>query len=319
VIPDTHSELVVSAEPEIALRPPASGPEADVACAWCGARLEPGDASGTVRCETCGALTTWPIPTDEELERAYGSWYRPEQGRFSGLGDRLLRRTRGRTARRLNRIAPAGPILDVGAGDGALLDALSAVGREAVGLERHSQRTDVREDEIADVDGRWSGVVFWHSLEHLREAGGAIEHAAGLLKPDGVMLIAMPNPTSIQARVFGDRWLALDLPRHLVHVPAPALLARLRALGMRPSRVSYLRGGQVVFGWLHGIVGTLPSHPDLYDAIRRPEARREALSPGKRILTLAAAVLALPVAAACTGVEVVLRRGGTTYVEARRG
>jgi hypothetical protein len=319
VIPDTHSALIVSSEANTAVRPPDSGTEPDATCAWCEARLEPGPSSGTVRCGTCGALTTWPVPTDEELERAYGTWYRPEQGRFSGLGDRLPRRTRGRTARRVNDIAPDGPILDVGAGDGALLDALSVVGREAVGLERHSDRADVREDEIADVQGRWAGIVFWHSLEHLREPGAAVEHAAGLLEPGGVMLIAMPNPGSIQARVFGDRWLALDLPRHLVHVPASTLLARLRALGLRPSRVSYLRGGQVVFGWLHGIVGTLPTHPDLYDAIRRPEARREALSPGRRFLTLAAAVLALPLAAACAGIEVLLRRGGTTYVEARRG
>ena len=87
----------------------------------------------------------------------------------------------------------------------------------------------------------------------------------------------MPNPDSLQARAFGDRWLHLDLPLHLVHVPAPALLARLRALGLRVERVSYLRGGQVVFGWLHGIVGLLPGHPDLYDAIRRPEARRRPL------------------------------------------
>jgi SAM-dependent methyltransferase len=258
------------------------------------------------------------VPTDEELERAYGGWYRPARGRFSGLGDRLLRRTRGRTARRLDRIAPPGPILDVGAGDGALLDALSAVGRAAVGLERRSGRDDVRDDDVLDVRERWAAVVFWHSLEHLRRPGGAVDHAAELLEPGGVMVIAMPNPASIQAQVFGDRWFALDLPRHLVHVPAAALLSRLRSLGMSPSRISYLRGGQVVFGWLHGIVGALPSHPDLYDAIRRPEAQREPLSPGRRALTLAIAVLALPLAAACAGVEVLLRRGGTIYVEARR-
>ena len=76
-------------------------------------------------------------------------------------------------------------------------------------------------------------------------------------------------------------------------MPAPALIERLRALGTRVERVSYLRGGQVVFGWLHGIVGLLPGHPDLYDAIRRPEARRRPMPTGRRLATLAAAVLAL--------------------------
>ena len=126
-------------------------------------------------------------------------------------------------------------------------------------------------------------------------------------------------PASLQARAFGDRWLHLDLPLHLVHVPAPALLARLRALGTRVERVSYLRGGQVVFGWLHGLVGLLPGHPDLYDAIRRPDARRRPMSGGRRLATLAAAAVALVPAAACALVEAGLRRGGTVYVEARRG
>jgi predicted RNA-binding Zn-ribbon protein involved in translation (DUF1610 family) len=300
------------------MRPPAADTGSDPICAWCGARLQPGAVSRTVPCPRCGARTTWPVPTDAELERAYGSWYRPEPGRFSGVGDQLLRRLRGRTARRLDEITPPGPILDVGAGDGTLLDALNAVGRTAVGLERHSGRDDIREAEIREVEEHWAGIVFWHSLEHLRDAGAAVDRAAGLLEPGGALLVAMPNPASLQARLFGDRWFALDLPRHLVHVPAGTLLERLRTLGLRPTRVSYLRGGQVVFGWLHGIVGAVPSHPDLYDAIRRPEARREALSPGRRILTLAIAVVALPLAAAAAGVEVLLRRGGTIYVEAHR-
>jgi SAM-dependent methyltransferase len=259
-----------------------------------------------------------PVPTDADLELAYGTWYRPAEGRFAGLGDRALRSLRGRLARRLDRIAPAGPVLDVGAGDGALLDALAAVGRDAIGLERHSDRPDVREAALSDLDGPFAAIVFWHSLEHLREAGPELERAARLLAPGGVIVIAMPNPASLQARAFGERWLALDLPRHLVHVPAPALLARLRELGLEPTRVSYLRGGQVVFGWLHGLVGSLPSHPDLYDAIRRAEARRTPLPPARRALALSTAVLGLPVAAGCAVTEAALRRGGTVYVEARR-
>ncbi len=301
------------------LRSNSAGPAAGASCAWCGAELTPGAATGAALCPNCGARTTWPVPTDEELDRAYGSWYRPDRGRFSGLGDALLRRLRGRTARRVDRIAPSGPVLDVGAGDGSLLDGLSRLGREAVGLERGSEREDVRQAEIADLDERWAAVVFWHSLEHLRDPGAKLADAAASLEPGGVIVIAMPNAASLQARVFGDRWFALDLPRHLVHVPAQALLARLRALGLHPSRVNYSRGGQVLFGWLHGLVGSLPSHPDLYDAIRRPEARRAPMSPGRRLLTLAAAVVVLPLAALCTGVEILLRRGGTVYVESRHG
>jgi SAM-dependent methyltransferase len=290
-------------------------------CAWCGALLCASSERlpGRTKCRTCGVATTDPWPSDEELENAYGDWYRPASGRFAGVGDALLRRTRGLLARRLDRIAPDGPVLDVGAGDGTLLDALAARGREATGLERASPRTDVRSVDIGALDGEWAAVVFWHSIEHLPAPGAAIDHAARLLAPGGVLVIATPNATSLQAHAFGDRWFALDLPRHLVHLPAAALLSRLRERGLEPYRVSHLRGGQVIFGWLHGLVGSLPGSPDLYDAIRRRDARRCPLSAGARAAALGAAALLLPVAALCTAVEAALRRGGTVYVEARRG
>jgi hypothetical protein len=295
--------------------------DASPSCAWCGAPIDPANprpGERRLECARCGAQTTWPTPTDAELAAAYEGWYRPETGRFTGPMDTLLGRMRARLAARIERIAPPGRVLDVGSGNGELLDALAAQGRDAVGLERASQRDDVLAQEVVDVDLPSAAVVFWHSLEHLRQAGAAVDHAAGLLEPRGVLIVAMPNPASIQAHAFGDRWLALDLPRHLVHVPAPTLLARLRSIGLDVERVSYLRGGQVVFGWLHGLVGMLPGSPDLYDAIRRPEARRAPISAPRRAAVLVAAALATPIAAAAALFEAAVRRGGTVYVEARR-
>ena len=74
-----------------------------------------------------------------------------------------------------------------------------------------------------------------------------------------------------------------------------------------------------MFGWLHGLVGALPGHVDLYDAIRRPEARGKELSKPARLGALAAASLTLPLAATAAGIEAAIGRGGTVYVEARRG
>jgi hypothetical protein len=168
------------------------------------------------------------------------------------------------------------------------------------------------------MTGAWSAVIFWHSLEHLRRPAAALEHAAGLVAPGGVLVVAVPNAASLQARLFGDRWLALDLPRHLVHLSPAALLSKVGDLGFRVERVSYLRGGQVLFGWLHGIAGLLPGHPDLYDAIRRDTARQAPQTPLMRLYALAAGAAALPLAIAGTLVEVATRTGGTIYLQARR-
>jgi SAM-dependent methyltransferase len=291
-----------------------------VNCVWCGRPFDAGAPrlEGRRLCPHCGAATTDPCPDAAALERAYAGWYRPASGRFAGPGDRLLRRTRGQLAGRLARIAPPGTVLDVGAGEGVLLDALRARGRKAIGLERVSTRADVHALDLEELDERFAAIVFWHSLEHLPAPSRALRRAAELLLPRGVMVIALPNAGSLQAKVFGDDWLALDLPRHLVHLPADALLARLSALGLQVERVSHLRGGQVVFGWLHGLVGMLPRVPDLYDALRRPAARQQAVDSRGRAVALAAAAVMLPAALALAGLEAGLRRGGSIYVEARK-
>jgi SAM-dependent methyltransferase len=299
----------------------APGPPA-AECAWCGHRLGGDDEhrTGRIRCTRCGVATTWPWPSDEQLAGAYATWYRPGAGRFSGLGDAVLRRTRSALASRLHQILPPGPVLDVGAGDGTLVAAFRRYGREATGVDPYASGSSphVRAAEFEDMTGTWSAVIFWHSLEHLRRPVRALRHAATLVVPGGVLIVAVPNAASLQARLFGDRWLALDLPRHLVHITPPALLSQIEALGFQIERVSYLRGGQVLFGWLHGITGRLPGRPDLYDAIRRGEARQAALSPAFRLYALAAAAVALPLALAGTIAEAATRSGGTIYVQARR-
>jgi SAM-dependent methyltransferase len=289
------------------------------ACIWCGAAIAP-DAPRSryfVECQSCHAGTTSPSPTNEALARAYEK-YRPESGRFLGPGDAILKRTRSTLAKRIDDIAPPGPVLDVGSGDGTLLDSLSRVGRKATGLERHSERPDVIESNILDVGGTWAAVVFWHSLEHLREPRAAIRRAIELLEPHGLLIVALPNLSSLQAQAFGDRWFALDVPRHLAHLPANALLSGLEHDGLNIERKSYVRGGQILFGWLHGLVGRLPGALDLQLALRKPDARYEEISPAGQIAALTGAVVMLAPALVASVIEYAIRRGGTLYVEARR-
>jgi SAM-dependent methyltransferase len=228
------------------------------------------------------------------------------------------------------RLAPPGPILDVGAGNGALVRALRRQGRSAIGIERprtgstgEAAPVVARRDgpavvtsEIGAVSGPWAGVVFWHSLEHLPAAAADLDRAVKLLAPGGLLVVAIPNPASFQARVFGAKWFGRDIPRHLVHVPPGALVARLRQSGLDVRRVSHWRGGQVVFGWLDGLVKVLPGQLALYDAIRRADAREESMGIGRTVASIVSAVLLTPVAVGAAAFEVAARSGGTFYVEA---
>ena len=154
---------------------------------------------------------------------------------------------------------------------------------------------------------RSSSGTRWNTF---RIPGGAIREAARLLRPGGVIVIAVPNTDSLQAQTFGDRWLHLDPPLHLVHLSERALRSRLTACGFEVERVSHVRGGQIVIGWLDGLVGSLPGRPSLYQALRRPEARSGALSAGRRAAALAAGVVLLPLAMGAAALEVGLQAVG---------
>ena len=215
--------------------------------------------------------------------RAYGAWYRPHEGRFTGLGDRAApapprparkspRPDRARRARSSTSEPATASLLDA-------LAAARAGGRS--GSSAHSERADVREAEIVGPRrrlGRDRVLALARAPARARCEAGARPPRA--LAPGGVVVVAMPNPASLQARAFGDRWLALDLPRHLVHVPAPALLARLRELGLRaaPGQLPARRAGRLRLAPRPRRRAALPPRP-----LRRdPQARRRGASRCRR-------------------------------------
>jgi 2-polyprenyl-3-methyl-5-hydroxy-6-metoxy-1,4-benzoquinol methylase len=241
----------------------ATSPDATrtaAACAWCERPL-PGAAPralGQVRCEHCGATTAldWP-GADAGAPRQP---LRVSQ-RLCALGETARRRTRERLAARIARVAPPGPVLDVGSGDGLLLDALRATGRLTTGIAAGAPagavRAGVREADITELGGRYAAIVFWQSLGRLRAPADAIDHAAALLKPGGLLAIAQPSTRRLQARALGERLVAPGAPRHRVLIPPQALVARLAALGLQVDRIESLVDLPAPGAWLQGVLGGL--------------------------------------------------------------
>jgi hypothetical protein len=222
-------------------------------CGW-------GPAPGRVRCRRCGCREHRAVAE----RRCAGRGVR----HVVSTGLRPVQRARRRDpapdarrlARRLNRSPRRGRCSSRGRRRGAARR--SGRGRARSARARAARDpAGVRAASLAELDGQWAAIVFWHSLEHMPDPARSSSGATRLLMRGGVLVVAVPNASSLQARVFGDRWLALDLPRHLVHLPAPLVLETLRSLSLSIERVSSWRGGQVLFGWLHGLVAALPGTP----------------------------------------------------------
>ncbi len=78
-------------------------------------------------------------------------------------------------------------------------------------------------DETA---GKFDCIVLWHTLEHIHAIHQTLDYAAKQLAPDGVLIIALPNPKSYDAQNYRENWIAWDAPRHLYHFP-PGTLEKL--------------------------------------------------------------------------------------------
>lgn len=210
-----------------------------------------------VGCPRCGLAYTEPRLRPEDFATYYPDTYsayepstdrdRPSPGeRLGALNLRLI--VRFGTYRRIWR-RPPGRLLDVGCGAGDLAAVFAAGGWQAYGIDpseravAHARRAGVEawagalEDGAPWPDRYFDAVVFNHSLEHVGRPAEAIAEAARLLRPGGLLGIAVPNFGSWHRRLFGSAWFQLDLPRHLQHFDRDSLRALVEAAGLRTIAV----------------------------------------------------------------------------------
>ncbi|MBI5245107.1 MAG: class I SAM-dependent methyltransferase [Elusimicrobia bacterium] len=284
------------------------------------------------QCSDCGLGRTVPALRAEELGKYYPeTYYGRENVRFNFVIEWLVRLFRWRRARLLRRLAPPGPVLDVGCGRGFILSYLKALGCEAHGTELSDAAAwharNVLGLEVSSGDflsfprgpGRYNAVIFWHTLEHLPQPFEALALARDILKTGGLLVAAVPNFESDQARLFGRHWFHLDIPRHFTHFSRRAIEALLSRLGFRIVRLDHFSFEQNPYGWLQSFLDALGfDHNFLYDVLkdRGARTRRIRRHPVQALLTL----LLLPPLALLSLLlllwETARRRGGAIEIYA---
>jgi len=285
------------------------------------------------RCAACGVLFLAPPPRPEDLARYYPETYWTGAACRDG-GGTLRRRLANRYRRAVLRshvrfvsrvVAEQRQrgvrvrLLDVGCGDGSVLEALgvpSAVGLDsapgAVRATRARGLDAVRGTLVARPfrPASFSLVTMFHVLEHVPDVTPHLEAVWGLLQDGGDLVVQVPNAASWQGRCLGERWAGFDVPRHLVNYPPRVLRCLLGRHGFAVVRTTQL--------CLRDNTALLASSllPGLYPPARA--ARRQAEAPlaawARDLAFLAATLAALPV----TLVESLVGRGATIMVHARR-
>lgn len=276
-----------------------------------------------LRCVVCGSAVTGGEPPGPE---AYETGvYAPSPPRALPVVRALQRATVGQVARMLGRsgLRPGARVLDVGAGTGRLVEALGRAGYAARGIEPSARGSELaaaagrpvsRAAIESHVDEGLDGAVLWHVLEHLEAPRAALERVHDWLRPAGLVLAAVPNIESLQARIGGAGWLHLDAPRHRTHFSPKGLELLLEASGFEPLRTHHVVWEHNPAGmWMAllaraGMTPGLPFHLLKRNAVARP----------RDVALLVAGVPLAPVAVALEGVAAAARRGGTLATLARR-
>ncbi|MDO6809146.1 class I SAM-dependent methyltransferase [Zobellia galactanivorans] len=122
-------------------------------------------------------------------------------------------------------------LLDVGAGTGDFLLHAQSRGWSVDGVEpsldarmRSREKKMELVSDLSFVAGnKFQVITLWHVLEHLPDLDNQIKTILSLLETDGVLVVAVPNFKSKDAKFYKGFWAAYDVPRHLWHFSREAI------------------------------------------------------------------------------------------------
>ena len=219
-------------------------------------------------------------------------------------------------------LARGSRVLDVGAGPGRLVAALTDGGYEASGIEPSRRSVALAEQEGLPVarrdlfshsDSGLDAAVLWHVLEHLDDPAAALATVRGWLRPGGLLLVATPNLASLQADIAGDAWFHFDAPRHRVHFTADGLRRLLVRSGFEIAKTHHL----VIEQNLHAMWLALMTRLGLTPGFPFHYLKRNIDGSNKDLALTAAGIPLTPIALALETGAAMVHRGGTVAVVAR--
>jgi SAM-dependent methyltransferase len=282
-----------------------------------------------VECRNCRLIRLYPQPSPIELRDYYpqGYWFVPESSAADSLEQayrRFVLRDHLRFVERaLRESEEEGLVLDVGCGGGLFLQMLAERRKsKVVGLDFSLDAANVawRRAGVPAVcatltrapiaPGSCAAITMFHVLEHLYDPASYLESARELLRPDGRLIVQVPNAACWQFLLFGERWNGIDVPRHLVDFRLSDLDSLLDHCGFEILRHKH-------FSLRDNPAGMATSLAPGLDPMAR-RMRHVDESPRRRLwrdlLYVALTCASLPF----TLIESACRAGSTIMVEARK-
>ncbi|MCL1867528.1 MAG: class I SAM-dependent methyltransferase [Paludibacter sp.] len=187
------------------------------------------------KCEKCGFVFTQDFPCENAIGKYYDApEYVSHSNTQRGVVNFLYHFARKIALRSKVKLVQKfaalenGNLLDIGAGTGYFLNSMKNAGWTVSGIEKSvvaqtfaKQKFDLTlydsEQIMKIADNSKDAITLWHVLEHIENMNDTLRNLYRILKPDGVLIVALPNRISADAHHYRQMWAAYDVPRHLWH------------------------------------------------------------------------------------------------------
>ena len=181
-----------------------------------------------------GFLETSPQPTSDKLPEYYKSEdYISHTDSSRNLFEKAYHLVRKISLKKkLNLINSFSfetkKLLDIGCGTGDFLQTAKQNNWNVSGIEPNQSARNIANkktnNSVFDTEQllkfevhNFDVITLWHVLEHLPDLENQMIVFKKLLKPNGTLIIAVPNYESYDAKYYKQFWAAYDVPRHLWH------------------------------------------------------------------------------------------------------
>ncbi|MBI4456229.1 MAG: class I SAM-dependent methyltransferase [Acidobacteria bacterium] len=252
-------------------------------------------------CHKCEVGFTSPQPQNLE------PYYPPEYRRYTGPVPALLKSLYRHRARGWSRMAQKpGRALELGCGDGVMLETLRQAGWSVFGMERTPAMAKVAHQtlelpifvgglEALLPEARFDLIIAFQALEHMRDPLAILKQCAILLKSGGMLIVSVPNLDSWQARYAGCHWFHLDVPRHLYHFSPRSLSKLLSLAGLTACKVNFVSYEQDPYGWVESILNRMiRRRASRHNLLTRALMRLNGFTPRNLLILLLGSFMFVP-------------------------
>ena len=189
------------------------------------------------KCLKCSLVYSNNKPAKKELDSVYSNY---SYGSVNPTEFTLLKIRK--TVKKLFSLNNPKNVLDVGCGEALFLDEFKKLGCNTFATEYDSRLSEIatrKGHSIVDLGlypkfkkkTKIDIIIFTEVIEHITEQRECLSHFFDILSNKGIIYITTPNFSSLERRIFKDKWQYINYPEHLCYFTVKSLDDCMRRFG----------------------------------------------------------------------------------------